>query len=159
MLLMPNLATSIAVILRRTHGWLELGCPDEAAAELDGLPDILHCSREVLRLKCEILNAAAKWTELADLSSTAARYFPAEPAFAEQWAWAVHKQGRSSAAYALLVEASEKFEKTWRTNYFLACFAHALERMEEAAQWLGHAFLLHSAPSHLKEQAEEQFRS
>ncbi len=159
MRLMSDLPSSIATTLRRTHGWLELGCPREATEELDGLPDLLHCSKEVLKLRCDILAASEDWTGLSSLSATSAKYYPSEPAFAEHWTWAEHKQGRTAAAYAILLTAAMSYEKTWRTNYLLACFAYTLRRGEEAAEWLGHAFLLHSAPTALKELALEQFRS
>jgi len=161
MLSVPDLAYTFSHTLRRAHGWLELGCPGEALNQLDELPDSLHASKEVLKLKCKILSSWNKWLELGGLSETAYRYFPSEPAFAEEWAWAEHKQGRTDDAYLILLEASKNTETTWRTAYFLACFAHSLKQTQDAAQWLGHAFLLHSSPAQLKEQAlrEEQFRS
>lgn len=161
MVAVPDLAHAFAVTLRRAHGWLELGMPTEAFTQLDELPDVLHSAREVLKLKCKILFASGKWAELGGLAETSLRYYIAEPAFAEDWAWAEHKQGRTDEAYTILLQASKNFEVTWRTAYFLACFAHILKHSDDAAQWLGHAFLLHSAPAQLKEQAlrEEQFRS
>ncbi|HEV8544577.1 MAG TPA: hypothetical protein VGR78_19480 [Verrucomicrobiae bacterium] len=152
---------SVATILRQTYGWLELGCPDEAFDELDGLPDSLHSTREVLKLKCNILSVAQKWGELCALSATSALYYPLEPAFAEDWAWSEHKQGRTAEAYSILLESAEKYQKTWRTAYFLACFAYALKRVREATEWLGLAFVLHSRPGKLKTQAlrEADFRS
>ena len=155
------LQSSIAKTLRQTYGWLELGCPAEAYEELEGLPDSLHSTREVLKLKCDILNAANQWSELRVLSATSALYFPLEPAFAENWAWSEHKQGRTADAYSILMEAAVKFQKTWRTAYFLACFAYALKKVREATEWLDLAFLLHSAPAQLRLRAlrEEDFRS
>ena len=157
----PAHQSSIASILRRTNGWLELGCPTEAYEELEQLPDSLHASREVLKLKCTILSVARNWRELRVLSATSAMYFPQEPAFAEDWAWAEHKEGRTADAYTLLNDAASKYQKTWRTAYFLACFAYALKRVREATEWLGMAFLLHHAPAQLKQRAlrEEEFRS
>jgi hypothetical protein len=153
--------TSIASVLRRTYGWLELGCPNEASEELEQLPDTLHSTREVLKLKCNILSTARNWNELRVLSSTSAMYFPQEPAFVEDWAWSEHKQGRTSDAYSILALSAEKYQKTWRTAYFLACFAYALKRVREATEWLGLAFLLHNSPAQLKSRAlrEEDFRS
>jgi hypothetical protein len=153
--------TSIASILRRTYGWLELGCPNEASEELEQLPDTLHSTREVLKLKCTILCSAHNWNDLRVLSATSAMYFPQEAAFAEDWAWAEHKQGRTADAYSILVQAAEKYQKTWRTAYFLACFAYALKRVREATEWLGLAFLLHNSPAQLKHRAlrEDDFRS
>src|SRR4051812_22191245 len=110
-----DLYSSIATVLRQTHGWLELGCPDEAFEELDGLPDTLHSTREVLKLKCNILSTAEKWTDLRLLSATSAMYFPLEPVFAENWAWAEHKEGRTLDAYSILLQAAERYQKTWRT--------------------------------------------
>jgi hypothetical protein len=150
---------SIAAILRRSHGWLELGCPTEAYEELDKLPDALHSTREVLKLKCNILVAAKNWRELRVMASTAAMYFPQEPVFAEDWAWAEHKQGETPQAYSILVHACEKYEKTWRTAYYLSCFTYSLKRTREATEWLGLALLLHTAPAQLKHRAmrEEDF--
>jgi hypothetical protein len=144
---------SIAGILRRSHGWLELGCPAEAYEELDRLPDSLHTTREVLKLKCNILSSASNWRELQVLSSTAAMYFPREAAFAEDWAWAEHRQGDTARAYSILIHAAEKYEKTWRTAYYLACFCYSLKRTREATEWLGLALLLHGSPSQLKQRA------
>ena len=156
-----TLRSSIAKTLHQTHGWLELGCPKEAFDELENLPDSLHTSREVLKLKCDILNTAQDWPELKVMSATSAMYFPQEPAFAEGWAWAEHKEGRTADAYSILVQASARYQKTWRTAYFLACFAYALNRVREATEWLSLAFLLHTTPSQLKTRAltEHDFRS
>lgn len=156
-----TLQGSIAKTLRRTHGWLELGCPAEAYDELEQLPDSLHSTREVLKLKCTILTNARNWPELGMMSATSSLYFPQEPAFAEDWAWAEHKQGRTSTAYSILVQAAEKYQKTWRTAYFLACFAYAMKRAREATEWLGLAFLLHAKPAQLRLRTlrEEDFRS
>ena len=152
---------SVSRTIERSHGWLELGCPDQAYDELDDLPDTLHSTREVLKLKCNILSIAQKWSDLRVLSATSAMYFPLEPAFAEDWAWSEHKQGRTADAYSILLQAAEKYQKTWRTAYFLACFAYALKRVREATEWLGLAFVLHSVPGKLKRQAlqESDFRS
>jgi hypothetical protein len=152
--------TSIASVLRRTYGWLELGCPNEASEELEQLPDTLHSTREVLKLKCGILSIAKKWNDLRVLSSTSAMYFPQEAAFAEDWAWSEHKQGRTADAYSILTHAAKKYQKTWRTAYFLACFAYALKRVREATEWLGLALLLHHSPAQLKSRAlrEDDFR-
>jgi tetratricopeptide (TPR) repeat protein len=157
----PVFHNSIANTLRRTYGWLELGCPAEAYEELEQLPDTLHSTREVLKLKCNILSTASNWNELRTLSATAVMYFPNESAFAEDWAWSEHKQGRTADAYSILKQATEKNQKTWRTAYFLACFAYALKRIREATEWLGLAFLLHNTPAQLKQRAlrEEDFRS
>ena len=153
--------SSVAGILRRSHGWLELGCPGEAYEELEKLPDSLHTTREVLKLKCNILSAARNWRELRVLSSTSAMYFPQESAFAEDWAWSEHKEGQTKQAYSILVHAAERYEKTWRTAYFLACFTYALKQSREATEWLGLALLLHSSPNQLKLRAlrEEDFCS
>jgi hypothetical protein len=151
--------SSVAGILRRSHGWLELGCPSEAFEELDRLPDTLHSTREVLKLKCNILATARNWRELRRLSSTAAMYFPQEPTFAEDWAWAEHKEGNTAQAYSILIHAAEKYEKTWRTAYYLSCFTYSMKRVRESTEWLGLALLLHSAPTQLRQRTlrEEDF--
>ena len=155
-----NPKSSVATILRQTDGWLELGCPEEAARELDTLPDTLHSTREVLKIKCDILAASEQWGELAALSSTCADYFPTEPAFGEDQAWAEHQQGRSAEAYGLLIKRSKGCQASWRTAYYLACFSYKTSRIREATEWLGLALLLHRAPAQLKARAlrEESFQ-
>ena len=146
-------SASISTILRQTHGWLELGCPEEAARELESLPDGLHSTREVLKLKCAILAAQQQWSELAALSATCADYFPTEPAFGEDQAWAEHKLGRSGDAYGVLIQRSKGCQASWRTAYYLACFSYQTNRVREATEWLGLAFMLHRSPAQLKTRA------
>lgn len=143
----PN---SIAKVLRQTHGWLELGCPEEANRELDNLPDSLHSTREVLKLKGSILTALKDWHQLRDLSATCADYFPTEPAFGEDQAWAEYQLGRTESAYATLIQRSKGCPAVWRTAYYLACFSYQLNRVREATEWLGLALLLHHSPAHLR---------
>jgi hypothetical protein len=152
--------SSIAMIIRQTHGWLELGCPEDAARELENLPDTLHSTREVLKLKCTILAALRQWEELAALAATCADYFPTEPAFGEEQAWAEHQLGRSADAYHLLIKRSKGCQASWRTAYYLACFSYRTNRVREATEWLGLALLLHRAPAQLKTRAlrEEAFQ-
>lgn len=151
---------SITTILRQVHGWLELGCPEEAASELETLPDSLHSTREVLKLKCTIMAACGKWEELAALSATCADYFPTEAAFGEEQAWAEHKLGRSDDAYGVLIRRSKGCQASWRTAYYLACFSYKTNRVREATEWLGLALLLHRSPAQLKTQTlrEESFQ-
>lgn len=150
---------SIAKIIRQTYGWLELGCPEEALRELETLPDSLHSTREVLKLKCSILSEGGNWAELRDLSATCADYFPTEAAFGEDQAWAEHKLGRTAEAHALLIQRSKGCQASWRTAYYLSCFSYQLNRVREATEWLGLAFLLHRSPAQLKTRAlrEESF--
>ena len=146
-------SVSIREVLRRTEGWLDLGCPNEACEELEFLPDGLHATREVLKLKCRAFHLAGNWSELGALSSTAARYFPKEAAFPEFWAWSEHKQGRTTNAYTILVELNPGFLQSWRSAYYLACFSYKLNRVQEATMWLGRALLCHPSPEQLQKQA------
>lgn len=151
---------SIAKILRQAHGWLELGCTDEALSELDQLPDGLHATREVLKLKCAILSTGEQWEELRTLSATCADYFPVESAFGEDQAWAEHKLGRTAEAYAILIKRSKGCQAAWRTAYYLSCFCYKMNRVREATEWLGLALLLHRTPAQLKTRTlrEESFQ-
>ena len=154
---MLNLGSvSIREILRRTEGWLELGCATEACDELEFLPDGLHATREVLKLKCRAYQLAGNWVELGGLASTAARYFPREASFPEFWAWSEHKLERTANAYTILVELNPAFLQSWRSAYYLACFSYKLNRVQEATTWLGRALLSHPAPEQLQRQAIEE---
>ena len=137
-------------ILRATEGWLELGCPHQADSELEQLPSALQSTREVLKLRCRIAIASQNWTEVILLAATYAIQFPKEPAFAEFWAWGEYKLGRVANAYSILTMASERFQRTWRTCYYLACFSYALKRSREATQWLTEAVKAHPNPLDLQ---------
>lgn len=135
--------------LRRTEGWLELGCGDEAFEELESLPDSLHTTREVLKLKCRALRVSGHWAELKVMAATAVMYFPSEPAFSEEWAWAEHQLGRTVKAYSILNQPHLRYRSTWRTAYYLACFSYQMNRAGEATAWLGRALLAHPSPSEI----------
>lgn len=143
-------------ILRATEGWLELGCHRQADSELEQLPPALQSTREVLKLRCRIAAAAEQWNELVLLGASYAMQYPKEPAFAEFWAWGEYKMGKVANAYSILTMAAERFEKTWRTCYYLACFSYALKRTLEATQWLTRAVKAHPNPMDLHYEIRRQ---
>lgn len=143
-------------ILRATEGWLELGCPRQADSELEQLPSALQTTKEVYKLRCRIAIAAQRWNEVVLLAATYAMDFPKEAAFAEYWAWGEYKMGRIINAYSILTMAAHKFEKTWRTCYYLACFCYALKRPREATDWLTQAVKKHPNPTDLQYEVRSQ---
>lgn len=143
-------AVTVREILRRADGWLDLGCPEEALKELEALPDCLHATREVLKVKCRVLYVAENWGELLNLSAMCAQHFPQDACFHEDWAWAQHKLGNTEQAYQELSHRSAKFPETWRTAYYLACFAYLLKQVESATVWLARALFSHPRPSQLQ---------
>ena len=145
--------SSVREILRRTDGWLELGCPMEALEQLEELPDMLHATREVLKLKCRALHQAENWEELKVLAATCVMNFRAEPCFKEEWAWAEYKIGNAKEAYSILAQEFSRFQWTWRTAYYLACFSYSLRRVGEATEWLGRALMIHPKPSDQRQEA------
>lgn len=145
--------SGVREILRRTDGWLELGCAREALLQLEELPDAMHATREVLKLRCRALHMAEDWTELKVLAATCVMHFAMEPVFKEEWAWAEYKLGNTKDAYSILSEEFSRFQWTWRTAFYLACFSYALRRVGEATEWLGRALMIHPKPAELKREA------
>jgi hypothetical protein len=145
--------SGVREVLRRTDGWLELGCHREALEQLEELPDAMHATREVLKLKCRALHLAAERTELKVLAATCVMHFGVEPAFKEEWAWAEYKLGNTRDAYSILSQEFSRFQWTWRTAYYLACFSYSLKRTGEATEWLGRALMIHPKPSELRREA------
>jgi len=148
--------------LRAATGWLELGCPEEALAELDGIESANQHHPDVLELRWELLADEHEWDEAANAARTLMERAPER---AKGWlyhAYAVRRSVGGSVALALeaLLPAVDRFPAESHIPYNLACYACQLGRAQEALAWLDRAFKVGNK-SELKSEAleDEDLRS
>lgn len=117
-------------------GWIELGIPAEAEAELALLTSSCQTHPEVLRVRYLVCEALNDWERAAEVSRTICHCFPSSPYGWNQLAYALHQLKRTAEAYDLLLPVAPSFPAEAAIPYNLACYSCTLGKLEEAWQWL-----------------------
>lgn len=124
------------LICQRAAGYLDLGMPEEALAELDDASDV---SPSLLHLRVEVLFRMQRWEEAATLCLPMLEIEPAEPAWWIQAAYAVRRSKSMAAAEPILQAALERHPSECLISYNLACYACVQGRHDEARELLARA--------------------
>jgi hypothetical protein len=127
--------------LRAAQGWLELGNPREAEAELATLPPHFRNFPDVLETQWSISAQQQQWDLCLEV---ARRLIEADGQRASGWIHQAYSLRRASsgglnAAWEALLPAVDKFPREPIIPYNLACYACQMGRLEEARQWLTRA--------------------
>ena len=88
--------------ITRAEGYLELGLPKEAEAELEKLEKKDRASKEVWALRCKIYQATEQWEAMREVAK---HLVSLAPDVAEYWVWAAdatRKAGNLEAAEQIL---------------------------------------------------------
>jgi tetratricopeptide (TPR) repeat protein len=125
-------------------GWLELGNPAEAKAELDKVSPACQQHADVLEVRWLLCAEQRDWS--AALAAARA-ILQAAPKRASGWlhqAYALRRvpEGGLEKAWDVLLPTSEKFPKEPVVAYNLACYACQMNRLPEARTWLKRALKL-----------------
>lgn len=122
-------------------GWLELGNPAEAQAELDELPMASQAHPYVLELRWLIACAGKNWESGLELARQALRQSPDQVSGYVHQAYSLRriKGGGVPLAYEALLPAADKFPKEEIVPYNLACYCAQMGRLEEGWDWLQRA--------------------
>ena len=128
--------------LAAAEGWLELGNPAEAGAELDGLRAASREHPQALRLRWRIIAEGKQWEECLRMATRLIELEPEEP-----WGWvhrafSLHELKRTGEAYACLASVSGTFKSDFVIPYNMACYSCQLGRLEEAREWLKKAIAI-----------------
>lgn len=129
-------------IVVAAQGFLELGLPEEALAELAEVPESDRSEVEVLEVEVVALLNQQSWTEALE---AARQLCDAEPEKASGFihaAYCLHETGRTREARDTLLGGPESLRSEATFYYNLSCYAARLEELEEARQLLGKAFEL-----------------
>jgi Flp pilus assembly protein TadD len=122
-------------------GWLELGNPGEALAELDGISAANQSHPGVLEVRWVVLAELKDWA-VAEL--VAVRLIEVVPENVTGWlhrAYALRRMpgGGLSPAWAALLPVAEKFPEQPLVAFNLACYACQLGDLAAARHWLARA--------------------
>ena len=128
--------------LRAAQGFIELGDPDSAWEELEGIPAEDRAHPVALRLRVYIYREKKKWMEMAEISRHLTEI---EPQQAEHWtnrAWAERRHQGIPVAEKTLLHALKHFPNEGILYYNLACYAAVDGRTAEAKSLLSKAIEL-----------------
>jgi tetratricopeptide (TPR) repeat protein len=118
-------------------GWLELGAPLEAQAEIERLSFLLRYHPDVLVIRWKISARQLRWDHALDLARSMVKIAPDRPAGHICLAHSLYNSQRAHEALTELRSAAHKFPKTSAIFYFLARIACRVGREAEAKLWLG----------------------
>lgn len=127
--------------LEAAEGWLLLGDPRQALAELDQLRPEIRDSLAVLQLRWSALAQSGDWTAAYDTAQRILEHWPDEPFGWIHRAFALRRipGGGVERARDSLLPAADKFPTEFLVPYNLACYEACLGRLTEAWQWLRRA--------------------
>jgi tetratricopeptide (TPR) repeat protein len=125
--------------LRAAEGWLELGNPLEAEAELDNITLSLRTHPDVLSLRWQIFARAQNWEACVELAEAIVAADPRRPDGWIHRSFALHELKRTREAHELLEPAANLFSDNWTIRYNLACYACQLGNLDEARERLAEA--------------------
>jgi tetratricopeptide (TPR) repeat protein len=121
--------------LQGAQGWLELGNPAEAEAELNRLrPDLLEVPA-VLDVRWELLVALNRWEESLEVASKLMLVAPEVPSGWVHRSFALHELKRTVEARDNLLRVVDKFPNDTIMRYNLACYECQLGRLDQARAW------------------------
>ena len=122
------------------QGYLALGMPKEAEAELNAVVEHEQEQIEVLRLRVDLHLESKRWAKVLSLAPSVCKASPESEATWIAWAFALHELKRTGEAQSVLLKA-EPFHgsKSAVLHYNLACYACMLGQLDEAKRRLSTA--------------------
>lgn len=135
-------------------GWLELGNPVEARAELARINPSLADNLAVLEVQWSILANEKNWPEALRAANRLIEAHSNEAAGWLHQAYALRRvpSGGLQAAWDALFPAANRFPQEPTIPYNLACYACQLGMQEEARNWLARALKI-GEPGKIREMA------
>ncbi len=125
-----------ACSLSAAIGWLELGNPREAAAELERLTATGRQHPEVLDVQWRIGAEQKDWNAALQFAKRLIELHPENPSGWLHQSFSLHELERTAEAYQQLLKVADKFPKISTVTYNLACYACQLGQHYEAFRWL-----------------------
>lgn len=122
-------------------GWLGLGLPGDALAELQAIAPGLQNHPDVLEVRWELFAREQNWTEALAFAEQLVALAPQRASGWLHRAYALRRApgGDVAQAQEVLLPAAEMFPGEPTIFYNLACYACQLEKSAEARTWLERA--------------------
>lgn len=125
--------------LRAAEGYMELGMPVDAHAELEEIAPESRDHSDVLALKVRIYRSLEKWESMQAVARTLAFRDPQSAHWVVSWAFASRRADSINTARLILLEAVERLPGAAVLHYNLACYECLLGDVEVARGRLKHA--------------------
>ena len=122
-------------------GWLELGNPAEAGAELAQLSPAQQEHPDVLEVRWSISAEQRRWEEGLQIAQALLRRAPKRSSGWLHRAYALRRvpEGGLQKAWEALLPAFDKFPKEPIIPFNLACYACQMRQLDAARDWLQRA--------------------
>ena len=122
-------------------GWLELGLPAEARAELAQVAAAIKDHPDVLEARWLVAAEERQWEEGLQVARALLQHAPKRSSGWLHQAYALRRvpAGGVAKAWEALLPASEKFPKEPVIPYNLACYACQMQQLDAARKWLQRA--------------------
>jgi predicted Zn-dependent protease len=122
-------------------GWLELGNPEEARAELAHISSGRQEHPDVLEVRWSVAAEGKRWEEGLQVAQALLRRAPKRLSGWLHQAYALRRVSGGSVqrAWEALLPAFDKFPKEPTIPFNLACYACQLRQLEAARDWLKRA--------------------
>lgn len=129
-------------IMESAIGWLELGLPGEALAELESLPAEERGGRDVLELKLAAQMCCQSWNSASDTARLLCLKAADEPLFFLRAAFCLHETGDTLAACNWLLRGPKSLFEMAIFHYNLACYLWTLGEGSRARSHLRQAITM-----------------
>jgi tetratricopeptide (TPR) repeat protein len=123
-------------------GWMGLGKTIEAAEELEKIQPANQAHPDVLEILWQIHAKSANWNICLDIARGIIKLDPQRPSGWMNSAAALFGLKRTQEAFDELNSVAERFPKSWRIHYALACYCAQLRRFIESQLWLNKAMAI-----------------
>ena len=128
--------------LLAAQGWLELGNPGEALAELTKVSPLSRQHPAVLYLSWDIYAHRRDWEPSLQFAEELTRCQPGHPGGWISVSFALHELKRTAEARDNLLRLLDRFPDNPTMRYNLACYEAQLGNLDVARRWLDAAFAL-----------------
>ena len=125
-------------------GWLELGNPAEALAELAQVGPTQQDHPDVLEMRWSISAHQERWAEGLQAAQALLQRAPERPTGWLHQAYALRRvpDGGLAKAWEALIPAFDKFPKEAIIPFNLSCYACQMGQLDAARQWLHRAVVI-----------------
>ena len=122
--------------LNAALGWLELGNPGEAKAEVEKLSLLGRVNQEAFLVRWRIAGRVGDWEEGLRLAQIFTKYCAARPAGWICLSYSLYRLRRPLEAWMQLLPKASEFPKVSAIHYMLACYAWELGNQRLAKKFL-----------------------
>lgn len=121
------------------RGYLYLGLPDEALAEIEPVPFTHRFTREFMELRTTIHMALKQWLEALVISRNVCHLFPASEQGFLDASRCLHKLGRTQEAKEVLLQAPSSLRTKAVHHYHMSRLEAKMGNLESARKSLKRA--------------------